>query len=605
VTLENGSILANIGSDGSGKAFAGCSKLTTFGVAVPGDSTKPTKGVIEIPSVASFNIQPGSFEDCTSITTLKINGVAAGSYVNSAFKGCTSLNTIEVTGTIGGAYNFDTSVPIPSVKEVIWDITTIPVATVDFSGLTGLEKLTVKQTLATAAVDAASFTTNASFADLVLLENQTFNGAFAGLTTVKNVTIGPKYTGANNDSLTAINIQATTGTTPMFNAAVKNITIIGPIANTFDALGTNAAAAGDLTDLNLYFKSVYNNVGTTDKTITGGIAGFGNEIKTVRIGKGINAGANTFTSTNLTAYIVDPDNDFYANYNGDNILYSKKDGAIDTLVKYPRAKEGKVYAVPLGVKVIGDSAIVSSIMEEITIPESVIRIENAAISLTNHKKLRYEAVSATTVTAFNNTLTEVTFGEKVVSIPAPFFMDPVAGIEKIDIPESVTNILAAANFSKLTGLKEVNFRATNLTSSDLFYDSVNGMPLLRTVKIGENVKVIQNGTFRGTGVDYVDLKNVTTVGNDAFRGCNNLYGLEIPVTNTGIGTNAFNGCGNLGYVIIYQYGVSIDATSFVVGDIATATVKALYENPDPAIGGPGKYVWDSTTGSTKWYRSPN
>jgi hypothetical protein len=273
------------------------------------------------------------------------------------------------------------------------------------------------------------------------------------------------------------------------------------------------------------------------------------------------------------------------------------------LVKYPVAKEDEVYAVPPGVKVLGASAIANTNLLELTIPESVIRMENWAVKGASAlKKLRYEAVGATNVTAFSDTLEEVTFGEKVVSIPGPFFENNTAGVETIDIPESVTTISATAQFTQLRGLKEVMFRAAQLTSPEIFYDSTNGMPLLKTVKIGDNVRVIQSGTFRDTGVDYVDLRNVTTVGSDAFRGCTSLTGLNVPVTNTGIGSNAFGGCTSLTAVVIHQYGVSIEANSFRTGS-NTFTLKSLYEDPDPTIGGPGRYVYQG--GGVGWYKSPN
>lgn len=57
-------------------------------------------------------------------------------------------------------------------------------------------------------------------------------------------------------------------------------------------------------------------------------------------------------------------------------------------------------------------------------------------------------------------------------------------------------------------------------------------------------------------------EGITTIGDDAFRGCTGLTGLKIPSTVRSIGTRAFYGCSNLAGVIYLDSGVSYAASSF-------------------------------------------
>ena len=56
-------------------------------------------------------------------------------------------------------------------------------------------------------------------------------------------------------------------------------------------------------------------------------------------------------------------------------------------------------------------------------------------------------------------------------------------------------------------------------------------------------------TYIGTDTNITIPSTVTTIGNNAFRNCNNLNSITIPGTVSSIGNNAFNNCSNLGEII--------------------------------------------------------
>jgi hypothetical protein len=607
VTLEAGSGLTDIG-DTNGNSFKGCTSLATFGEEDPADPKKPIVGTIDIMETIT-TILPNSFED-TAFKNAVINMVTGGSYLSSWFTG-SKIEKITFKSITGYNYVTFNSPALPNVNEVVWDSTVSMDVNVKFTGLTNLKTLTVSKNLDNPIL-ASAFQGVTSLENLVILDDQ-YNvgkdGIFVDLPSVKNVTIGPKYVGTNPPVLTAINVQAGTTTTPMFNAAVKNVTIIGPIDDTnFDAFGDGSAAtpaAPNLFDLNLYFKSVYKVVtDVDDRTIPGGATGFANGIKTVRIGKGINAGANTFTSTNLTAYIVDPDNAFYASYVGDGVLYSKTNGAIDTLIQYPVMKttpEGK-YVIAASTKTIGFGAFGSTAglgntdLIEVTIPEDVTKIDWIAFYyLPNLETVNWNAINVTSNgDRFPLSVKYMNIGNKVRNIPSTF-LDVNPNVTTITIPENVETIGATA-FTGCLALTEVKFYATKLTTSGAFANIKNNAgtpePSITNIVLGNKVTVIPANTFEGAAI--TGLKNIgaelTTIGDMAFNNCDKLTSVDLPDTLGSIGNSTFLLCDFLTTVIIRGSALIMGSTPFNDYPGTNPVLKTLYDTNragEYTVGSPG------------------
>jgi hypothetical protein len=570
VTLPTAANL-NIGNS----VFENCKKLTT----VTYSGVDPVKAnVVELPNTVAA-VGTDNFKG-TGIKEALVHMTGAITY-NGTWFGGSNLEKVTFEGNGFTAINY----ALTSIKEIVWDSTaTLNDAAVDFTGCEGLEKLTVTRTLS-GVTTGTPFTSRPAFKDLVIVEDQTgLDGTFVALpASVTNVTIGPKYD-ANGDIQT-IDIQNSDGDAPMFNAAVKNFEFVGPFANTFAAFGSGSASAGDLSELNLYFR----NVGTTNFVVPL-IAKFRDEVKTVRLGKGISGFANNFEwdrTVNLAAFIVDNDNPSYSTLTeGDGVLYNK---AKTTLIRYPRKRAGTTYSIPESVLIIDTDAFRGNTnITTITIPEKVQTIRAEAFTGTGLTNVTYEAISATTTGAsvFPVGLTKFKFGEKVGSIPTPFFAAATVGITEIDIPELVTFV--GGSFANLTGLTDVTFRAQRLTTNGIFAN----MATIENVKIGKNVEVIPGSTFEGTGVALLDLGGVKTIGDSAFRNCLSLVEIEIPRSCTSIGDLAFIGCSILGQVSLPSTGISMALTSWVQKNPAAAIygdLKDIY-SLDAPDGGPGIYT---------------
>lgn len=98
-----------------------------------------------------------------------------------------------------------------------------------------------------------------------------------------------------------------------------------------------------------------------------------------------------------------------------------------------------------------------------------------------------------------------------------------------------------------------NYHITNARDTP-WYDYRSS---IRTVVLEEGVTSIGNDAFRGCiNLAQVEIPNsVTSIGNGAFSGCANLTQVEIPNSVASIGNGAFSGCSSLTSITI-PYGVT-------------------------------------------------
>lgn len=102
--------------------------------------------------------------------------------------------------------------------------------------------------------------------------------------------------------------------------------------------------------------------------------------------------------------------------------------------------------------------------------------------------------------------------------------------------------------------------AQNFTVDGVNYRITSAEKL--TVEVSEN-KGFDHALTIPESVEYQGvLYSVTSIGNDAFDGCNRLSGLNISKTVTSIGDCAFRGCENLYYVTIPDKVTSIGENAF-------------------------------------------
>jgi len=193
-----------------------------------------------------------------------------------------------------------------------------------------------------------------------------------------------------------------------------------------------------------------------------------------------------FSST-LTEIIVDPLNPNYTSDN--NILFDKN---YNNLIRYAPAKTETNYIIPTSVTNIGISAF-----------SGCHNLKSVTIQSNNIVKIR-------TGTFYN-----------------------CSNLEDITIPSSVNNI-GDAVFGLCYKLKTINVDAENQ-----YYESIDG------VLIDKINNILVQYPPGKQDMKYLIPENITTIGNNAFCGSNNLRDVIIPSHVIKIEFSAFSDCENL------------------------------------------------------------
>ncbi len=135
----------------------------------------------------------------------------------------------------------------------------------------------------------------------------------------------------------------------------------------------------------------------------------------------------------------------------------------------------------------------------------------------------------------------------------------------------------------------------NLGSS---YDSYSGTIVIPNEvtynSITYNVTSIGNNAFKGcTGLTSVTIpSSVTSIGSDAFYGCTGLTNVTIPSSVTSIGSNAFEGCSGLTSITIPSSVTSInDYTFYGCTGLTSVTIPS-------SVTSIGDYAFKNCTGLT-------
>ena len=275
--------------------------------------------------------------------------------------------------------------------------------------------------------------------------------------------------------------------------------------------------------------------------------------------------------------------------------------------------------IPNSVITIGDYACEGcSGLASLTIPNSVKSMGNCAFrDCTGELTINCNIPEAVRSFApfHGSKFSKVTIGEGVTII-GDFAFDGCESLVSITIPESITSIGKFA------------FHECSLLTSVIIPDSVanigshafNGCSGIKTITIGKGVTTIGSCAFSGctgeltvncnipnaesglsgsgafedglfTKVSFGD--SVTSIGKDAFRGCENLTSITIPESVTDIGDDAFLGCsgeliinskfieknyGLYDYPSYYGWLYLSDFTDLIIGNNVTSIGKLAFKS---------------------------
>jgi len=240
--------------------------------------------------------------------------------------------------------------------------------------------------------------------------------------------------------------------------------------------------------------------------------------------------------SSLTSITVDAQNPVYSSVEG--VLFNKNR---TVLIKCPGGKKGS-FVIPAGVISIRDGAFSFTSLTSVTIPTGVAIIGNNAF---------FQCGS----------LANVTIPSTVTSIGRAAFYQ-CASLANVTIPAGVTSIGDGA-FDECSSLIGITVDAQNRA-----YSSLDGVLFNKN----RTVLITCPGGKKGS---YTIPAGVTSIGNAAFRKCNNLASITIPVGVTSIGEGAFAYCSSLTSIAIPSSVTSIGWIAFAgCSSLTSVTIPA-------------------------------
>ncbi len=208
-------------------------------------------------------------------------------------------------------------------------------------------------------------------------------------------------------------------------------------------------------------------------------------------------------------------------------------------------------------------------LTSIIIPNSVTSIGELAFSgcdnLTNVTIGSSVTSIGNSAFAYCDNLTNVTIGSSVTSIGNSAFAY-CDNLTSIIIPNSVTEIGERA-FDDCENLTSVTISDSVTTiGSQAFMSCISLKEFKGEFASADGRCLIIDGTLNSFApyglTEYIIPDSVTSIGNSAFWGCDNLTSIIIPNSVTSIGESAFSGCDNLTNVTIGSSVTSIGNSAF-------------------------------------------
>lgn len=318
-------------------------------------------------------------------------------------------------------------------------------------------------------------------------------------------------------------------------------------------------------------------------------------LSSIQIGKSLASfgSSNCVLCPKLRTITVDTDNENFVSIDG--VLYSK---SIDTIYKYPSAKDGTDYFLPSTVKVIGAYAFFDSELEQVTLPVGLETIDTSAFD--GCKKLRTielpQSLKELGIYAFDGcvTLSCVIIPDLIKEIKSGTFGYCV-NLRNVHIGASIENINGFA-FTGSTSLQTFTVSENNsnysakggilysknqtvlvrcplaLYADEIILDDAivtiksnafEGCKYIKKFKLPEGLKEIGSNAFSSCTMEAIVIPNsVEKIEMYAFDGCSNLKDFTIPSALKEVPSSMLSFCDSLEYIYIPQGVVSIKSNAF-------------------------------------------
>ncbi len=611
-------------NSGDNGGFKGCTKLES--IKLPSSITEigpdafngcESLKAIEVPSSVKM-IKAGAFKNCTSLESVSLPDGITYMGEGSVFYGCSALKTVHWPKSCNAVNtsSFQNCTSLETV-ELPEDLQTIGLLT--FSGCHSLKSLTLPASVTQIGIRA--------FNDCVNLTGLTFSGSNYSLDASKNLVL----------------------------EGTKAISCLGA--------ASSITIAEDVTELSNYACSGLSKV--TEITVSGnptfGTYVFANNtaLKKVTLGSACTSTGNyTFSGCTSLAEVNLPDGITTLGINlfagCESLRNITLPASITTLNKgvFSGCTSLESVAFPSGMTKIPDEILQGCAgLKNVDIAEGITEIgSNAFNGCSGISSFKLPStITKIGLSAFKGCtgLTSIVLPEGVTTLGNSVF-DGCTGLTEMTIPETVTTLgsnlfkgcSSLVNItlpSKITTIPAGTFQGTAITTYKL-PETLTSIPnylfsgceklesieipenvksigtgafeectLLKTVKIPDLCASIGSGAFSNSGIETIDLNNVSSMTTPfknckslksiglgkvkklntyEFQGCSSLTSITIPATVTKIQNWAFTECSSLKEVImenatpctIYGNAFAISA----VGVSPITYVDAIYV-PDSAV----------------------
>ena len=514
---------------------------------------------VQLPS-SVVSIDQNAFKGCTKLSSINIPDSTA-TIGFGAFEGCTGLNSISIPSSVTsiGEYAFRDCSSLSGAINIPNGITSIKRGT--FEGCSSLSDITIPNSVT--EIEEWAFANCKKWSAVALPSGVTSIGAhaFSGCASMSSINLPNGITtiedGTFNNCFALTSIAIPNGVTSVGKQAFyfcDNLTNI-TIPNSVTSIGEEAFARCDsLSNIN----------------ISANVASIGN---------------NAFGSCgNLNSINVATENTNYCS--DDGILFNKDK---TTLIQYPAGKTDVKYEIPSGVLTINENAFDGSNFSELSIPNSVLSINNdilgilgqcknlAAINVDNENP-NYSAVDGVLFNKDKTSLILYPVAKENATYNIPSSVNTIEkdafancnSLNAVNIPDSVTSIGNQA-FIMCENLNSVTIpNSVTSIGGGAFFNCTG----LHTINIPTGVTSIESGVFQGAGLTSVTIPaGVTNIKDVAFSGCEQLKTVVIPDSVTEIGYKAFVNCDSLTDVYYGGSETQWNAISINENDNGTAALK--------------------------------